>query len=123
MDAVMASYRFTDPKIKAAAEKFVEGYRSSRANSLGHTVGMEVHDVRNPTSTLEPDELFTIEPQMRIEEDHLGLRLEDLILITENGYQNLSAFVPVGIADIEKLMASGRGLSKAHSTLKGSGKQ
>jgi Xaa-Pro aminopeptidase len=123
MDAVMASYRFTDPKIKAAAEKFVEGYRNSPANSLGHTVGMEVHDVRNPTPTLEPGELFTIEPQMRIEEDHFGLRLEDMILITKNGYENLSAFVPVEIADIEKLMASGRGLSKAHSTLKRSGKQ
>jgi Xaa-Pro aminopeptidase len=72
---------------------------------------MEVHDVRNPTAALEPGQLFTIEPQMRIEEDHLGLRLEDMILITENGYENLSAFVPIEIADIEKLMASDHGLS------------
>jgi Xaa-Pro aminopeptidase len=33
------------------------------------------------------------------------MRLEDVILITETGYENLSAFVPVEIADIEKLMA------------------
>jgi Xaa-Pro aminopeptidase len=118
MDAVMASYKFTHPKIKAAAAKFVEGYRGSRANSLGHTIGMEVHDVRNTTATLEPGQLFTIEPQMRIEEEHLGLRLEDVILITENGYENLSAFVPVEIEDIEKLMASGGGLSEAHRRLK-----
>lgn len=118
MDAVMASYRFNDPKIKAAAVKFVEGYRNSRATSLGHTIGMEVHDVRLPTPTLEPGHVFTIEPQMRIEEDHLGLRLEDVILMTEKGYENLSAFVPIEIVDIEKLMASGPGLSDAHSKLK-----
>jgi Xaa-Pro aminopeptidase len=117
MDAIMAAYHFTDPKIKAAAVKFVEGYRNSRANSLGHTVGMEVHDVRNPTPAMEPGQLFTIEPEMRIEEDHLGIRLEDMLLITENGYENLSAFVPIEIADIEKLMASGHGLSETHRKL------
>jgi Xaa-Pro aminopeptidase len=55
---------------------------------------------------------------MRIEELHLGMRLEDMILITANGYENLSAFVPIEMADIEKLMAQGHGLSSAHSTLK-----
>jgi Xaa-Pro aminopeptidase len=117
MDAILASYHFTDPKIKTAAVNFVENYRKSRANSLGHTVGMEVHDVHNPTPTLEPGQIFTIEPQMRMEEDHLGLRLEDMILITEDGYENLSGFVPIEIADIEKRMASDHGLSATHARL------
>jgi Xaa-Pro aminopeptidase len=114
MDAILAAYPFTDPKIKAAAVKFVERYRANKGNSLGHSVGMEVHDVRNITPTLEPGMLFTIEPAMQIEEEHLGIRLEDMILITEKGYENLSAFVPVEIADIEKTM-TGRGLSDALS--------
>ena len=105
MDAIMASFKFTDAKIKEAATRFVERYRTSRANSLGHTVGMEVHDVRLPTETLEPGQLFTIEPAMTIPDEHIGIRLEDVILITESGYENLSAFVPVEIAEIEKLMA------------------
>ena len=105
MDSVMASFKFTDPKIKEAATRFVERYRVSKANSLGHTVGMEVHDVRLPTQTLEPGQLFTIEPAMTIPDEHIGIRLEDVILITEKGYENLSAFVPFEIADIEKLMA------------------
>jgi len=41
---------------------------------------------------------------MQIVDEHLGLRLEDMILITESGYENLSAFVPVEIDAIEKLM-------------------
>jgi Xaa-Pro aminopeptidase len=123
MDAIMASHRFTDDKIKEAAQAFVENYRRQQdrgGGSLGHTVGMEVHDVRMPTQTLEPGEIFTIEPEMRIEEEHVGLRLEDMLLITEAGYENLSSFVPIEIADIEKLMADRRhGISAAHSTLPG----
>jgi len=110
MDAVMKSYKFTDERIKQAATQFVERYRNSRSNSLGHTVGMEVHDVHNPTATLEPGQVFTIEPAMQISAEHVGIRLEDMILITETGYENLSAFVPVEIADIEKAMIK-RGLS------------
>ena len=112
MDAVMAAYRFTDPKIKSAAEAFVSRYRpnpnggrAGGGGSLGHSVGMEVHDVRNPTATLEPGYVFTIEPQMTSEGGELSVRLEDMILITESGYENLSAFIPIEIADIERLMA------------------
>jgi Xaa-Pro aminopeptidase len=105
MDGVMASFRFADPKIKDAATAFVARYRNSTANSLGHSVGMEVHDVRMTAQTLEPGFIFTIEPAMLIEDEHLGIRLEDMILMTDSGYENLSAFVPVDIDAIEKLMA------------------
>ena len=110
MDAVMKGYKFSDERVKEAAAQFVERYRNSRSNSLGHSVGMEVHDVRNPTATLEPGQVFTIEPAMQIAAEHVGIRLEDMILITETGYENLSAFVPVEISDIEKMMAK-HGLS------------
>ncbi len=114
MDAIMSSYKFTDDKIKGAATAFVENYRKFRPNgTLGHTVGMEVHDVRYPTPTLEPGYVFTIEPAMQIQDEHLGIRLEDMLLITEGGYENLSGFVPIEIADIEKLMAKHHGLSDA----------
>ena len=112
MDAIMTSYRFTDDRVKAAAVKFVDGFRSRReANGLGHNVGLEVHDPGGlQAETFEPGRIFTIEPMMRIEEEHVGIRLEDMILITGTGYENLSQFVPVEIKDIEKVMAE-RGLS------------
>jgi len=117
MDAVMKDYPFRDEKIKQAATQFVERYRNSRSNSLGHNVGMEVHDVRSPGATLEPGQVFTIEPAMQLAGEHLGIRLEDMILITETGYENLSAFVPVEIAGIEKLMTR-HGLSDAQIKLR-----
>ena len=112
MDAVMASFKFSDPKIRDAATAFVTRYRNDRSNSLGHSVGMEVHDVRMTAQTLEPGFIFTIEPAMQIEDEHLGIRLEDMILVTESGYENLSAFVPIETDAIEKLMAQ-PGLSDA----------
>ncbi len=104
MDAIMTGFTFTDPNIKAAATVFVENYRKSTARSLGHPVGMEVHDVGAPAATLEPGVVFTIEPAMQIPDEHIGIRLEDMILITETGYENLSAFVPIEIDAIERTM-------------------
>jgi Xaa-Pro aminopeptidase len=49
---------------------------------------------------------------MQIPELHLGIRLEDMLLITETGYENLSAFVPITIPEIERLMQK-HGLSDA----------
>jgi Xaa-Pro aminopeptidase len=112
MDSIMASYRFTDQAVKAAATRFVDGYRNRQPTSLGHTIGLEVHDVRSPTPTLEPGQIFTIEPQMNVPEHRFGIRLEDVILITPTGYENLSSFIPIEIADIEKLMKE-PGLSDA----------
>lgn len=54
---------------------------------------------------------------MQIADEHIGIRLEDMILITETGYENLSAFVPVEIPDIEKTMTR-HGLSDAQVKLK-----
>jgi Xaa-Pro aminopeptidase len=115
MDSIMAGFHFADPAVKAAATAFVTRYRESKANSLGHTIGLEVHDVRNPTATLEPGQIFTIEPQMNVPEHNFGLRLEDVLLITDTGYENLSGFVPLEVADIEKLMKE-PGLSDAALT-------
>jgi Xaa-Pro aminopeptidase len=117
MDAIMASTTFASATNKDAATRFVDNYRKSSLSgraSLGHMVGMEVHDVNAPMPAgLRPGMIFTIEPAMTIPEDRVYLRLEDVILITEKGYENLSSFVPVEPAAIETLMteaafASGR---------------
>jgi Xaa-Pro aminopeptidase len=48
--------------------------------------------------------VFTIEPGIYIPAESLGIRIEDDILVTETGYENLSAAAPRAAADIERLM-------------------
>ena len=68
-----------------------------------HPVGMAVHDVgvvhRIP---LQPGMVFTIDPMIWIPEERLYIRIEDVVVITETGAENLSAFVPSSIRDVEK---------------------
>jgi Xaa-Pro aminopeptidase len=109
MDAAMASYEFRNPKYREAASRFVEGYRSRLASpraSLGHMVGLETHDVSaGYTGEYKPGMVFTIEPALTIPEDRVYIRLEDMLVITPTGYDNMSSFVPVDPAGIERLMA------------------
>ena len=67
---------------------------------------MEVHDVYGTYKTLEPGMIFTIEPEFRLPEEHIGFRLEDMLLITPDGYENLSQSVPLEASEIEKFMAA-----------------
>jgi Xaa-Pro aminopeptidase len=109
MDAAMTSYRFTNPKNREAAARFVDGYRSRISNpraSLGHMVGLETHDVAAGfDGEYKPGMVFTIEPALTIPDDRVYIRLEDMLLITPAGYENMSSFVPVDPDAIEKLMA------------------
>jgi Xaa-Pro aminopeptidase len=110
MNAVLQSFAFTDPKIRAAAAAFVGRYARPR-QSFGHWVGLEVHDVsgRSFEGSYHPGMIFTIEPALTIDDERIYVRLEDVILITETGYENLSADLPMDIDGIERIMR-GQGL-------------
>jgi Xaa-Pro aminopeptidase len=108
MDAILGGWTFTKERYRAAAQRFVDTYRNSVGRSLGHPVGMEVHDVQSPMEILKPGYVFTIEPALTVPEDRIYIRLEDVIVITENGYENLSAAVPETIEEVERVMAGKR---------------
>lgn len=72
--------------------------------SFGHYVGMAVHDVGGGPRVLQPGMVFANEPYAVFPEENLGVRVEDTILITEDGCENLTAGIPREIAEIEALM-------------------
>jgi Xaa-Pro aminopeptidase len=71
---------------------------------FGHYVGMAVHDVGGSPSVLEPGMVIANEPLAVFEDENLGVRVEDTILITENGCENLTAGIPRTVEEIEALM-------------------
>lgn len=109
MTAIVDATTFADPKIARAARDFVALFGpDGRAERVGHWVGMEVHDVDHDVegNVLKPGMVFTIEPALTIPEDRVYVRLEDVIVITATGYDNLSESLPYEIADIEATMAA-----------------
>lgn len=107
MDRAFAGAKFSKDAYRKAAERFVKEYRESAdgANaSLGHWVGMATHDVGPHTGALQPGMVFTIEPALRVPEEKIYVRLEDLVVITETGRDVPSDFVPRDMASIEKIM-------------------
>lgn len=70
-----------------------------------HPVGMAVHDVGVVHGVkLRPGMIFTIDPMIWIHAERLYIRIEDMALVTEDGVENLSGFVPSGIEEIEALI-------------------
>ena len=106
------------------AEKLVQsgGHRRFTLHGVSHWVGLDVHDVgrysvNGAPRTLEPGMVFTIEPGIYITANspgvdpkwwNIGVRIEDTVLVTPDGYECLSCSAPREIADVEKTVQSGK---------------
>jgi Xaa-Pro aminopeptidase len=73
-------------------------------HGLGHPVGLQVHDP-NVDGPLEAGMVVTIEPGIYIPEESIGARIEDVVLVTENGAKVLSGALPKEVDEIEKAVA------------------
>ncbi|MEC5320494.1 Xaa-Pro aminopeptidase [Brenneria populi subsp. brevivirga] len=110
--------------MKGEVEQLIaeQAHRQFFMHGLGHWLGLDVHDVGDYGSTdrgrpLEPGMVVTLEPGLYIAPDAnvphpyrgIGIRIEDDILITENGNENLTAGVVKDADAIEALMAQAAG--------------
>jgi Xaa-Pro aminopeptidase len=73
-------------------------------HGIGHWLGLAVHDPGGG-SRLQPGMVLTIEPGVYLEEEGFGIRIEDDVVVTEDGHRVLSADLPRTVEEIERLMA------------------
>jgi Xaa-Pro aminopeptidase len=100
MEKYLIGKTFTNP----AHLKAVQAGLKFRGH-FQHPVGMAVHDVGRVRGVpLQAGMVFTIDPMIWIPEEKLYIRIEDMAVVTADGVENLSAFVPATIEDIERTM-------------------
>lgn len=73
-------------------------------HSLGHYLGLDVHDVGNYAKPIPEGAIITVEPGLYIAEEGIGIRIEDDILVTKDGAVNLTKDILKSVKDIEKQM-------------------
>jgi len=79
-------------------------YKKFFMHGTSHFIGLDVHDVGLWTEPIEAGMAFTVEPGIYIREENLGIRLENDIIITEDGFIDLMKDIPIEAEEIENLM-------------------
>lgn len=73
-------------------------------HNVSHFLGLDTHDVGNRQRKLEAGNVITVEPGLYFVEDGIGVRIEDDVLITEDGSRCLSKLIKKEISDIERML-------------------
>jgi Xaa-Pro aminopeptidase len=79
-------------------------HRKYLYHGISHHLGLDVHDLGTKTEPIKAGMLFTIEPGIYIEEEKMGVRIENNFWITKNGNKDLMKNIPITVEEIEKLM-------------------
>ena len=101
MEPVLARTTFSKPIYEQAARRMVE----TGGGVLSHPVGLAVHDDGSYRSgPLKPGHVFSIDPQLWVPEEDLYIRYEDTGVVTEDGFENFTDFLPSELDDLEALV-------------------
>jgi len=96
--------------IQEAVEKVFKeaGYIDYFLHGISHHIGLDVHDVSNVNVPLLPGMVITVEPGLYIDDEKIGIRLEDDVIVTENGCRILSEKIPIKRDEVENWVKEAR---------------
>ena len=102
MEPVFARWKFVKPEHERAARDLVR----TGGGVFSHSVGLAVHDVGGRSNPLKVGQVFSVDPQLRMRDANnqtiLYMRYEDVVVVTENGVENFTDFMPTTLEDIER---------------------
>ena len=79
-------------------------YRKYLYHGISHHLGIDVHDLGSRTEPIKAGMVFTIEPGIYIEEEQMGIRIENNFWVTKSGNKDLMKNIPISVEEIEALM-------------------
>lgn len=104
--AVKPGITLRDVSAAARAVLRERGLVQLMPHGVSHYIGLEVHDVGSYAAKLVPGVVFTIEPGVYEPETGIGIRIEDVVVVTEDGCENLTLGAPRERAEVERLVRS-----------------
>ena len=81
-----------------------KAYRKYLYHGISHHLGIDVHDLGTRTLPIQAGMVFTVEPGIYIEEEQMGIRIENNVWITKTGNKDLMKNIPITVEEIEKFM-------------------
>lgn len=102
----LSNKEYPEQSLNHLAKKYLQdrGYGEYFPHSIGHFLGLDVHDVGDAKVPLQAGDIITIEPGIYIPQEKLGVRIEDNYLITEKGAICLSEDIPKQLDEVQKLV-------------------
>jgi Xaa-Pro aminopeptidase len=96
--------------LQHAAEESLRrsGHLADFIHGFGHFVGLDVHDAGAYEKPLPAGAIITVEPGVYLPQRNFGVRIEDMVLITDKGYRLLTADIPRKLEDVEAWIAAAR---------------
>ncbi|MBN8786300.1 MAG: aminopeptidase P N-terminal domain-containing protein [Terrimonas sp.] len=85
-------------------DKDNRAYRKYLYHGISHHLGIDVHDLGTRTEPIKEGMVFTVEPGIYIEEEHMGIRIENNFWVTKHGNKDLMKKIPITADEIETLM-------------------
>ena len=79
-------------------------YRKYLYHGISHHLGVDVHDLGTKTEPIKAGMVFTVEPGIYIEEEKMGVRIENNLWITKTGNKDLMKNIPITVEEIEAIM-------------------
>ena len=92
----MSDLKKQKPDEPAAKKFFMHG--------VSHPIGLDVHDVTYNHLKISPGWVLTVEPAIYLKDEGFGVRIENTVLVTEDGQRDLMAGIPIEADEIEDLM-------------------